>query len=160
MCFTLRLHMSAAPPRVGLTQALGGMEIPAQLWRYPTAEAIASIASRFQLVTHADMQDPEAELSDPERIDEFFAAYEDGSLTEDEKFLLMCILLNSFEISDHPLHSQAQWPRTLALLDRDIAVHILTVFAFSDPEDDWLIGPDMRVLTAKYGAAFGLPGAA
>jgi hypothetical protein len=24
MCFTLRLHMSAAPPRVGLTQALGG----------------------------------------------------------------------------------------------------------------------------------------
>ena len=23
MCFTLRLHMSAAPPRVGLTQALG-----------------------------------------------------------------------------------------------------------------------------------------
>jgi hypothetical protein len=26
MCFTLRLHTSAAPPRVGLTQALGGME--------------------------------------------------------------------------------------------------------------------------------------
>jgi hypothetical protein len=24
MCFTLRLHTSAAPPRVGLTQALGG----------------------------------------------------------------------------------------------------------------------------------------
>jgi hypothetical protein len=24
MCFTLRLHMAAAPPRVGLTQALGG----------------------------------------------------------------------------------------------------------------------------------------
>ena len=24
MCFALRLHMSAAPPRVGLTQALGG----------------------------------------------------------------------------------------------------------------------------------------
>ena len=24
MCFTLRLHMSAAPPRGGLTQALGG----------------------------------------------------------------------------------------------------------------------------------------
>jgi hypothetical protein len=26
MCFTLRLHTSAAPPRVGLTQALGGKE--------------------------------------------------------------------------------------------------------------------------------------
>jgi hypothetical protein len=26
MCFTLRLHMSAAPPRVGLTQALAAME--------------------------------------------------------------------------------------------------------------------------------------
>jgi hypothetical protein len=25
MCFTLRLHMSATPPRVGLTQALGPM---------------------------------------------------------------------------------------------------------------------------------------
>jgi hypothetical protein len=26
MCFTLRLHTSAAPPRGGLTQALGGYE--------------------------------------------------------------------------------------------------------------------------------------
>jgi hypothetical protein len=26
MCFTLRLHMSAAPPRVGLTQALGAVK--------------------------------------------------------------------------------------------------------------------------------------
>jgi hypothetical protein len=31
MCFTLRLHTSAAPPRVGLTQALGRSETPAAL---------------------------------------------------------------------------------------------------------------------------------
>jgi hypothetical protein len=140
------------------------MEIPEQLWRFPTAEAIASLVSRFQFATDPYMQDPEAELADPERIDEFLAAYETGDMTGDEKFLLMCILLNSFEFSDRPLLSQPQWPRTLALLDRDIAVHIFSVLAFSapesDPENDWLIGPDMRVLAEKHGAAFGLPGAA
>ena len=136
------------------------MEIPEHLWRFPTAEAIASLVSRFQFATHQHMQDPEVELSDPERIDEFLAAYEAGDLTDDERFLLMEILLNSFELSDRPFLSQTQWPRTLALLDRNIAMHMFSVLAFSDPEDDWLIGPDMRVLVAKHYTAFGLPGAA
>ena len=30
MCFTLRLHTSAAPTRVGLTQALGGYQLMVQ----------------------------------------------------------------------------------------------------------------------------------
>ncbi len=136
------------------------MEIPQYLWRFPTAEAIASLVSRFQFAPHPHMQDHEIELSDPERIDEFLSAYEAGDLTNDERFLLMAILLNSFEFSDRPLLSQAQWPRTLALLDRNISVHLFSVLKFSDPEDDWLIGPEMRVLAAKHCTAFGLPGAA
>ena len=160
MCFTLRLHMSAAPPQGGLTPALDGMEIPEHLWRFPTAKAIASLVSRFQFAAHSHMQDPEAELADPERIDEFLATYENGDLTDDEKFLLMEILLNSFEHSDRSLLSQTQWPRTLALLDHNISLHIYTVLAFSDPESDWLIGPDIHVLAARHGSAFGLPGAA
>jgi hypothetical protein len=34
MCFTLRLHTSAAPPRVGLTQALGLMDTNSLISQY------------------------------------------------------------------------------------------------------------------------------
>ena len=36
MCFTLRLHTSAAPPRVGLTQALGGEKLSVVVPSAPT----------------------------------------------------------------------------------------------------------------------------
>ena len=65
------------------------MDIPQYLWRFPTAEAIATLASRFQFSVHPHLQDPEVEFSDPDRIDEFLAAYESDELTEDELFLLM-----------------------------------------------------------------------
>ena len=136
------------------------MDIPQNLWRFPTADAIASLVSRFHFAVDPHMQDHEAELADPQRIDEFLAVYEGGDLTEDEQFLLMAILLNSFEFAEVPLASQPQWPRTLELLDRDIQVHIYSMLYFSDPEYDWLIGQDLLSIVSRHSAAFGLSGAA
>ncbi|MFT3669885.1 MAG: hypothetical protein QM795_15235 [Pseudoxanthomonas sp.] len=136
------------------------MDIPQHIWRFPTADAIASLASRFQFVVDPLMQDPEVEFSDPQRIDEFLAVYEGGDLTEDEQFLLMEILLNSFEFAHVPLSSQPQWPRILELLDRNIRVHIFSVLAFSDPGSDWTIGHGLLAIASKHRAAFGLSDAA
>jgi hypothetical protein len=48
-CFTLRLHASAAPPRVGLTQALGGKKHSVVLLcKTVTLSASASLALRTQ----------------------------------------------------------------------------------------------------------------
>lgn len=132
------------------------MDIPQNLWRFSTADAIVSLASRFHFAVDPHMQDPEVEFSDPKMIDEFLAAYESGDLTEDEQFLLMEILLNSFEFADVPLDSQPQWSQTLDVLDRNIQVHIFSVLAFSDPEGDWKIGHDLRAIASKHRAAFGL----
>ncbi|WP_457098058.1 hypothetical protein [Lysobacter sp. P5_B9] len=135
------------------------MAIPQNLWRFPTADAIASLASRFQFAVDPHVQVHEAEFADSQRIDEFLAVYEGGDLTEDEQFLLMAILLNSFEFADVPLALQPQWSRTLELLDRDIQVHIYSVLYFSDPEY-CLIGQDLLAIASRRRAAFGLSGAA
>lgn len=134
------------------------MDVPEHLWRYPAQTAIESLASRFGFVLHPRMQDPEVAWADAERIDEFLAAYESDELNEDECFTLMAITLNSFEFADRPLALLPQWPRTLALLERDIATHIHSVLYFANPrstEEDWVIGRDLWRIAARHADAFG-----
>ncbi|MEH6420087.1 hypothetical protein [Pseudomonas sp. CGJS7] len=123
------------------------MDISEHLWRHPAVAAIHSLAARFGFVPSSSMQDPEAQWADPSRIDEFIAAYEAGGLSEDERFLLMAILLNSFEFADRPLADWPQWARTLQLLDRDIALHVHSVLYFAGPEgsadEGWRIGRNL-----------------
>lgn len=137
------------------------MDVPEHLWRYPTAAALERLADRFGFVTGPWVQDSEAQWADPERIDEFLAAYEAGEfgeLDEDERFLLMAVVLNSFEFADRPLARLPQWLRTLHLLERDIAIHIHSVLYFAGPggsERDWRIGPDLWAIAVRHAAAFG-----
>ncbi|MEL1265310.1 hypothetical protein [Pseudoxanthomonas putridarboris] len=133
------------------------MEIPQALWRFPTAAAIAGLARRFEFTVHPQMQDSECELANPGRIDEFLAAYEQSDLSDDELFLLMEIVLNSFEFSDTPLADHPGWSRTLHLLESNIGRHIYSILYFADPESDWRIGQDLRLLASEYGDSFGLP---
>jgi hypothetical protein len=50
MCYALRLHMSAAPPRVGLTQALGGRKaVCSFVVRGGGSSASVGVALRTQL---------------------------------------------------------------------------------------------------------------
>jgi len=73
------------------------MSVPEHLWRFPTAEAIESLAQRFHLPNHPNMQDWEWEVADPSRINEFVAAYKGGELNDDERFVLMETIIQSFE---------------------------------------------------------------
>ena len=79
------------------------------------------------------MQDWELEVSDPERIDEFLATYESGVLSEDERFVLMEVILHSFEVVAGSIHQMESWSRTLDHLERDIDLHISTVWYWARP---------------------------
>jgi hypothetical protein len=129
--------------------------------RYPTRAAMESLASRFGFDLTRWPQDPEIEWAEAKRIDEFVATYERAQLTDDERFLLMAMLVNSFNSADEPLDAQPLWQRTLELVERDIDVHIFTVLHFADmvPDDDgweWPVEPDLRAVAARHRGAFGL----
>lgn len=65
------------------------------LYRFPTRAAIDALAIRFNLPNTKNMQDWEYEVADANRVAEFLVAYYSGELSEDEKFTLMAMLLQS-----------------------------------------------------------------
>ena len=85
------------------------MCVPEHLWRHPTAEAIESLARRFDLPNGPGFQDWEWIFADPARIDEFVNAYESGELNDDEKFTLMEMIIQSFEDLDEQLEENSRW---------------------------------------------------
>jgi hypothetical protein len=62
------------------------------------------------------MQDWPWEVADAERLDEFLAAYEGGNLSEDERFTLMEVILQSFEDLAASTGFDARWDRALAAI--------------------------------------------
>jgi len=131
------------------------MSVPEHLWRFPTQAAIASLAKRFCLPNTPEMQDWEWEVADCARIDEFCAAYLSGELTEDERFVLMETLLQSFEELDTPVAKHPAWQTVLELLDRHVELHGRTIWYWSNPgcknlEDSWRITPFVRSILARH----------
>ena len=125
------------------------MDLPEHLWRFPTNEAIDSLAVRFDLPNLPGMQDWEYQVSDPYRIDEFLNAYESGELTEDECFVLMQIILDSFEHSTASLAENSQWLKVLQILEEQIDLHIHSVWYWSSTDAEkleyaWKIAPYLR----------------
>lgn len=132
------------------------MNVPEQLWRYPTLAAIDALTARFGFRDESGMAEWEYGVSDPNRIEEFLDAYESGELTEDERFSLMKTIIESFEetlmgsseASGQPMTENPLWQRIHALLEKDIAVHIGTVWSWAclgyTLEDSWWVAPSMR----------------
>jgi hypothetical protein len=95
------------------------------------------------------MQDWEWEVADPKRINEFLSAYESDLVTDDERFVLMETLIQSFEESGRSLPDDLRWCQVLELLDKNIALHIYSVWYWSDLENDnaddaWRVTPFLR----------------
>ena len=86
------------------------MDIPNQMFRYPTNDARKSLALRLSRDIDELSQDWEWEVADSTRIDEFLHLYKSGELTEDELFSLMEIILQSFEdLNDNLLVPSNCW---------------------------------------------------
>src|SRR3954471_19424450 len=72
-------------------------DCPAQFVRYPSRSALTKLTTLFRLQTDPYMQDWEVELADASRVEEFLDAYDDGRLDDDDRFLLMGIIVASFD---------------------------------------------------------------
>lgn len=113
------------------------------------------------------MQDWEWEVADSNRIDEFLAVYETGGLSDDERFTLMEMILESFEDLEHgdsDLSEDARWRRTLVALDRNISLHAHSVWYWScleaeGSEEIFHISPFIRQIMEAHQAFFAEPGA-
>jgi len=121
--------------------------------RHPTKAAIEKLAATFSLPNTPDMQDWEWEVADQGRIEEFLSEYKNGTLTDDEKFTLLEILLQSFEESELDLSANKFWKELLELIRTNYKLHEYTVWYWSafeseNEEEQWRITPFMRELYA------------
>lgn len=131
------------------------MSVPEHLWRFPTAAAIDALAKRFALPNTPDMEDWPWEVADAGRLDEFIEAYRDPNLSDDERFTLMEIMLQSFENLGARLSTDPRWPRILYILDQHIDLHAHSVWYWSDLENDdhdeqWRVTPFLRRVLAEH----------
>lgn len=131
------------------------MTVPEHLWRFPTAAAKAALAERFHLPNHPDMQDWEWEVADASCLDQYLAVYHSGELTDDERFLLMEMMLQAVEDDPQPLETSLHWQEILQLLDRHIDLHAYSVWYWSDLEEElgeetWRITPSLRQLVWRH----------
>jgi len=141
------------------------MSVPEHLWRFPTREAIDSLAKRFELPNTPEMQDWEWEVADPDRLDEFLSAYMSGELSEDERFTIMETVLQCFEESELDLASDSRWTRVAAQLDEHIQLHAYTVWYWSCVDDEdheaWFrLTPFMRGVLEPHRSRLQEPGGA
>lgn len=135
------------------------MPVPEHLRRFPTAASIRSLAARLGLPDSPGMQDWPWEVADAGRLDKLLAVYEQGDLTEDERFTLMEIMLQSCEDLGPGLGADPRWHRVLDLLDANIELHAWSVWYWSDvenerEEDRWSVAPFLRRLLARHRSHF------
>ena len=140
------------------------MEIPRRLWRFCTSGAQNKLAARFGLQNDPGMQDWEYEIADFQRLNEFLAAYESGKLSDDERFTLMEMMLESFRGSGEVEERSPRWLHALALIERNIELHVYTVcywacLGHSEEELELAFeaAPDMRAMLNRHADQFGFP---
>jgi len=135
------------------------------LWRCPTAAAMNALAKRLDLPPPPLEYDWELAVADSTRIDEFVTLYENGGLTDDERFTLMEVILNSVihavAENDTSILKSDIWQKILTLLEQNIEIHIYSVWYYSsveyddvDIEDSWCIAPFMRPILARHQGRF------
>lgn len=74
-----------------------------------------------------DMQDWEWEIADANRFDEYVNLYISDALSDDEKFSLMELILQSVEDSESDSILKARWLRIVSLLRRNMTLHESTI---------------------------------
>jgi len=101
------------------------------------------------------MQDWEWEVADSGRLDEFTGAYESGELNGDERFTLMETIIQSFDDLGPQHERDPRWRRILEILDRNIELHIYSVWYWSavDGEtsgEQFWVTPSVRRVLASH----------
>ena len=120
--------------------------------RFWTDKAIAALARRFGLDVNPYSQDWPWEVADPRRLQDYVDAYDSGELTEDEKFVLMDMILQAAEEQKDPLDANPIYARILQRLEQNFDLHRqqMTYWARLDSEleDAFSESPSLRRLLA------------
>lgn len=130
------------------------MKFPEPEIRHPTKEAIDKLAAELKLPNHDGMQDWEWEVADSEKINEFLEVYSLDSINDDERFVLLEMLLQSFEDSSIDLTNDKRWKDLLELIKNYFSIHSYTVwywccFETHEKEQWWRISEYMRKIYAE-----------
>jgi hypothetical protein len=105
--------------------------------RYFATKAVRlSLSSRLTLEDLDWMQDWPLEVADSERIPEFLAAYHSGLLGDDEKFVLMELLMYSLEYCEPESAYEEAWSEIKAVLLKEPDLHWPTVVYWSRVDGD------------------------
>lgn len=130
------------------------IEVPNE--RHPTSAARASLSKRLGIVDDDEIQDWERHFADEARLDEFLTVYETSALDDDERYLLMDLILSSTAFADDEMISSKQWQKIEALLTANADLHLRTVWEWADidpdtgqPDDSYQISPRMQQLLLR-----------
>lgn len=104
--------------------------------RHPTAAARSSLNKLLGFVDHEDFQDWERFFADDKRIGEFLSLYHTGLSNDDERFLLMDLILASAADADGPVPNKPQWKAIETLLSDQYDLHAWTIWYWADIDED------------------------
>ncbi|MCR9137727.1 MAG: hypothetical protein NXI27_17145 [Alphaproteobacteria bacterium] len=131
--------------------SFSNLEIPPE--RFETPAARASLSRRLGLSDHPDIQDWERRFQDFDRIAEFLELYDNAELDDDEKFLLMELILASAGDGDPDYLATPIWQKVEDRLKAHWYLHAWSVWAWSCiddesfiPYNDFVISPRMQAL--------------
>lgn len=114
---------------------------------------IERLNARFDVVPDDDIgtEDWPAAMSDPALVSVALDAYDDPCVRDDERALIVELLLNTFEFCSIEREGNPDWRRTLDRIERDLDEHAATVQRWAAPDDGepWLVGAALSALLAR-----------
>jgi hypothetical protein len=143
-------------------------EVPDHLRRYPTKAGREALADRLGLTIDPYSQDWEWEVAAPECFQEWLTVYPDASLTDDERFSLMEILVQCVEDIcpvEGPIEQLPEWQAVAVLLRANPRLHASTIcywslFEHDNPEEQFQVSVLMRRVWADVQGLLAEPNAA
>jgi len=130
-------------------------EVLDHLRRYPTKAGREALAARLDLIIDPHSQDWEWEVAGPQHFDTWLSTYRNGPLSDDERFSLMEMLIQSVEdmvpLRGPPVEVEElpQWQAVAKLLRANPRLHASSiaywsVFGRDEPEEHFRVSIPMR----------------
>jgi len=118
-----------------------------------SGRAEKKLSESLGLTWDKSIQDWDLVNSNPERIDDFLKAYQELDDDDDEKFILMQLIVASFDDfqSDKKFDFEL-WHECRTILEKEHFIHIHTISYWSmkeDQSDHFFISPFMDVIFSK-----------
>lgn len=119
--------------------------------RHPTNAAVTTLSKLLGFVDCPEIQDWERNFQNFDRLEEFVEFYEQSSIDEDGKFLLMELILASASDGSYPFFSSPLWQKIEGLLRKNSKIHAWSIWYWSCldeesriPYNDFVISPYMQ----------------